>query len=114
MRTIIAGSRDCIDMGALLEAIGECGWLPTLVVCGGARGADELGKRWANEHGVPVELYLPDWNVHGRAAGPIRNAEMAANAEALIALWDGRSRGTRHMIDTARRKGLRVYVHMCG
>ena len=55
-------------------------------------------------------LYPADWERHGRAAGPIRNEEMAEVSDALIAFWDGKSRGTKSMIEIARRKGLQVAV----
>lgn len=111
MRTIIAGSRDCTDMRELLAALTACGWRPSTVVSGAARGADRLGELWAAEVKVPCARFPAEWDRYGKAAGYRRNELMADNAEALIALWDGESRGTRHMIDIARRKGLLVYVH---
>ncbi|MEN6554619.1 MAG: DUF2493 domain-containing protein [Methanobacterium sp.] len=110
MRTIIAGGRDFVSYDLLKKAVTECGWRPTVVISGGAKGADFLGERWAKENNVPCEVFPADWNKYGRKAGPIRNIQMAENAEALIALWDGESRGTKHMIDTATRKGLKVYI----
>lgn len=92
MRTIIAGSRDCTDKRELLAALTNCGWIPTAVISGAARGADKLGEIWAAEHNVPCEHYPADWNRHGKAAGYRRNEQMAESAEALIALWDGMSR----------------------
>lgn len=107
MRVIIAGSRDCHDYDTLLEMIEECGWEITEVVSGGAKGVDALGERWAAENGVPLKIFPADWEKHGRAAGPIRNAKMAENADALIALMKGtNSRGTLNMIETAAKKGL--------
>ena len=69
-----------------------------------------LGKRYANEQGIPVESYPADWNRHGRSAGYIRNHEMLENADALIAFWDGRSKGTKNMIDIAMRAGKAVRI----
>lgn len=112
MRTIIAGSRDCTAYRDVDTAVAECGWTPTLVLSGTARGADQLGERWARINHVGVLEYPADWEAHGKSAGYKRNEQMAANAEALIALWDGRSKGTKHMIDIAKRKGLRVHVHL--
>ena len=109
MRTV-AGSRDVTDVRQLHAALIECGWIPTVIVSGGARGADRLGEIWAEQIGLPLEIYPADWDRHGKSAGHKRNAEMAAVAEALIALWDGQSPGTAGMIDLARRKGLRVFV----
>lgn len=113
MRTIIAGSRTINDIQQLITAVDKCGWTITRVVSGRAKGADHLGELWAEFMNIPVDLYSADWKKHGRSAGYIRNTEMANNAEALIALWDGESRGTKHMIDIAKEKGLSVYVHYC-
>lgn len=110
MRVIIAGGRDFHDYGVLLDAIIECNFNIQTVVSGGAKGVDALGERYAEAADVPLKLYPADWERHGRAAGPIRNAMMAENADALIALWDGKSRGTKNMIETARKLGLIVYV----
>lgn len=111
MRTIIAGTRDCTDKTRLIEAITVCGWVPTTVISGTARGVDKLGEIWAEEHSIPCERFPADWDRHGKAAGYRRNEQMANNSDALIAIWDGHSRGTKHMIDIAKRNGLRVYVH---
>lgn len=116
MRTIIAGSRSLdkpepikryLDsVRAMLRAsnveIAE-------VVCGCARGVDTIGEQWANENGIPVARFPADWDRNGRQAGPIRNLQMAKYADALIAIWDGKSRGTKNMLDLARRHKLFVW-----
>lgn len=112
MRTIIAGSRNCTDKRELIAALTCCDWTPTTVISGAARGVDRLGEMWATEFNVPCERFPADWDAHGKAAGYKRNEQMADNAEALIALWDGTSKGTKHMIDIAKRKGLQIHVHM--
>ena len=81
-----------------------------MIVSDHASGADALGERYAQERGYETEVYPADWKTNGRAAGPIRNAQMAAVADALIAFWDGKSRGTKNMIDTATKRGLQVAV----
>lgn len=100
-------------MGLVVEAVEAAGWVPSVVVSGAARGADTAGEEWAEANGIPVESMPASWNEHGKAAGAIRNAEMARNADALIALWDGESPGTRDMIERAKAHGLRIYVHRC-
>lgn len=70
-----------------------------------------MGESWAKTHGVPLELYPADWRRFGWSAGPLRNRVMAENAQALIALWDGHSRGTENMIMLARYKGLKIHIH---
>ncbi len=111
MRTVIAGSRTFNSLSQLCEAVAASGFVISEVVSGGARGADRLGETWATLNKIPCARFLPDWTTHGKAAGIIRNKEMAAYAEALIALWDGQSRGTKNMIEEARKRGLKVYVH---
>jgi hypothetical protein len=111
VRTIIAGSREIEDPAVVGRAVAASGFVPSVVLCGMARGVDMWGRAWAHGHGVPVEEYPADWNIHGKAAGPIRNQEMAENADALIAVWDGESRGTRDMIKRALARGLKVHIY---
>lgn len=96
---------------AVDRAMAECPWAVTEVVSGGARGADAFGEEWARDRRVPVRVFPADWNRHGRAAGPIRNREMAEYADALVAVWDGESRGTKNMIEEATKRGLKVHVY---
>lgn len=110
MRTIIAGSREGPTAADLQAALAGCGWRPSVVLSGTARGADSLGEYWALTNGVPIESFPADWNRFGKRAGYLRNTHMAQRAQALIALWDGQSRGTKHMIDEAARHGLRVWI----
>lgn len=114
MKTIIAGGRDITDYQILLAAVEasdlECNI--TEVVSGCARGVDELGERWSLKTGRGIATLFPaEWRTQGPAAGPIRNRKMAEYADALIAIWDGKSKGTKNMIETATKLGLTVYVH---
>lgn len=111
MRVIIAGSRDIISYDALLQAIQDSGFEITTVISGAARGADKLGEIYAKENKIACERYPADWNTYGKSAGHRRNADMANIADALIALWDGESRGTKSMIELANKKGLHVHIH---
>ena len=110
MRVIIAGGRDIHNYTLVTEAISEANLDITVVVSGGAKGVDALGEHYASVMNLPLHLYEADWEKNGRAAGPIRNRKMAENADALIAVWDGKSRGTKNMIETATKLGLVVYV----
>jgi len=115
VRTIIAGSRGITDPDAVLTAVafalGE-GIIPSVVISGGARGVDALGEQWAESLGIPVEVYPAEWGKYGKKAGTMRNVHMGNIATALIAVWDGKSAGTKHMIQFARRHNLKVYVHV--
>ena len=80
------------------------------IVSGAANGADKLGERYAKENNYQLTRFPAQWKKYGRSAGYRRNEVMAVNADALVAFWDGQSRGTKHMIDTAKSKGLNVKI----
>ena len=114
-RVIIAGTRSFNDYELLRNScnnlLSEKQRTHTVVVISGtARGADQMGERYARERGFQLRQFPADWLNDEKKAGPIRNAKMADNADALIAFWDGESKGTKNMIDNARRKGLAVRV----
>ena len=112
-RVIVAGGRDfnnynglAASLDYLLKNIND----EIQIVCGMARGADRLGERYAKENGYKV-IYLPaDWDSDGKSAGFKRNIKMAELADALVAFWDGKSTGTKHMIEIAKGKGLDVRI----
>lgn len=110
MKTIIAGSREITDYNIVHKAVYESPWVITEVVSGGARGVDSLGEQAAAAFAIPVKVFPAAWDLHGRAAGPIRNQQMAEYSEGLIAIWDGVSVGTHDMIKRAERMKLRVHV----
>lgn len=115
MRVIVAGSRDITSKAVVLAALREAFlWEainPTCIVSGTARGVDRLGEQIAAENKITVARYPAKWLKYGSLAGSIRNGVMAANADALVAVWDGRSPGTKDMIKQARLQGLLVYVY---
>lgn len=129
MRVIIAGPRDCYDYSTLeqfadavlvnqsdIEIVsGRCSvGVLTFITKEGVEvyGVDGLGERYAKEKGYSVKPFPADWAKYGKKAGPIRNIDMAEYADGLIALWDGKSKGTKNMILLAREYGLKVRVKM--
>lgn len=109
-RVIIAGGKDIVSYQTVCDAVGGSGFYIDRILSGGAAGVDTNAKRYAMEHLIPFTEYPAQWDKFGRAAGPIRNTEMALHADALIAIWDGESKGTGSMIRIAHQHGLRVYV----
>lgn len=114
-KVIIAGTRTFDNYPLLCSFCDKCLSQKELtndivIISGAAKGADTLGEHYARMKGFAVESHPADWEKHGRAAGPIRNAEMADTADALIAFWDGQSRGTANMIETARKKSLKIRI----
>ena len=111
MKVIIAGSREITDYELVLQAITNANFDITSVVSGCARGVDRLGERFAKECGLPIHQFPADWNgPHKKAAGHVRNAEMANFGDALIAIWDGSSPGTKGMINLAKNHNLLVHI----
>jgi hypothetical protein len=113
VKTIIAGSRTITDYELVKRVIADSGFADeiTEVLCGGANGVDACGFSWGRETGIPVKLMLPDWDTYGKAAGPFRNEAMAEYADALILVWEGKSKGSASMKRIAKRRGLRIYEH---
>lgn len=114
MKVIIAGSRDFNDYELLKR---KCDKILSnsldkeiTIISGGARGADNLGEKYAKEKGYKVKIYKADWTKYGKKAGYLRNREMGENATHLIAFPMGESRGTRSMIDIAKQMKLGVRV----
>lgn len=116
IKVIIAGTRDFNDYAFLKKNLDYFlqGINPNNeeieIVSGNARGADKLGERYAKEHNLPVKLFPANWDKYGKRAGYLRNQEMANYADVLIAFWDEKSKGTKHMIDIAKKQGLTVIV----
>ncbi|UVK39668.1 DUF2493 domain-containing protein [Mesorhizobium sp. AR10] len=82
---------------------------PSLVISGGAEGADSLAEAWARQHEVETQIFLPD-HAHHRRPYHHRNRLIAEACDELIAFWDGQSTGTRHTINYARSIGKPVKI----
>ena len=110
MKTIVAGSRDIDNYQFVKGALNNTTWTITKVISGGAMGVDKFGEIWAKSKNIPLEICPADWSTYGKSAGYKRNVEMAKKAEALVAIWDGKSKGTKHMIDIANNHNLVTYI----
>ena len=80
------------------------------IVSGTARGVDQLGEKYAASNDLECKKFPADWDRFGKSAGYKRNEQMAEYADALVAFWDGCSRGTRHMINLAKAAGISVSI----
>jgi len=110
MKTVIAGSRILSDYGLVEKAVKESGFDVTEVISGGASGIDRLGEAYARNHGIPYKIFKAPWERFGRKAGILRNEEMAKSADAVIVIWDGKSRGSSSMIQIAKNRLLPLFV----
>ena len=114
MKIIIAGSRGFNDYETLCKV---CDHMLSKqkkieIVSGTAGGADRLGELYAKENKYLLKQFPADWGKLGKKAGYVRNEKMAEYADALIAFWDGESKGTKHMIDLAKKHKLKVKIHI--
>lgn len=113
MKVIIAGSRHLLINSRTIDGIVKAsGFEITEVVSGHCRGIDTDGEYWARRHEIPTKLFPADWKQWGKSAGPIRNNEMAQYAEALILIWDGRSKGSFDVLNRAKQYHLKIHEHI--
>lgn len=121
MILVVAGSRHLDSYKELEQAIKDAPFLPrcvTEVVSGGCRGVDKVAEQWAKNNNKDLVVFHPNWGKHGRAAGPIRNLRMLTYSWErdkscfLLAIWDGKSRGTKNIIESAKRFKIDTHVHI--
>lgn len=111
-KLVVAGGRDFSDYDLLKCKLDRllANKKDIVIVCGGAKGADALGEKYAMERGYIIQYFLADWDTHGKSAGYKRNKQMAMNSDATVAFWDGKSKGTKHMIDLTKTYGNALRV----
>jgi hypothetical protein len=112
-KVIIAGGREYNDYETLKKVCDHMLQNKTdiQIVSGGATGADHLGERYAKEMGYDLKIFMADWKSFGTSAGPKRNKQMAEYGDALIAFWNGKSKGTQNMIDQAHKLNLKIKIY---
>lgn len=112
MKVAIVGSRSFSDYDFLVREVKSAVSVSdiTAIVSGGARGADSHGARFGQDHDIPTEIYMADWQKHGKSAGFIRNSEIVKNSDIIIAFWDGESKGTLDTMKKGNKYGVPVWV----
>ena len=108
MKVAVIGGRTFNDYELVKETLTKLDI--TLLISGGAKGADSLGERYANENKITTLIFKPDWERHGRGAGMIRNTDIVKNSDIVVAFWDGSSKGTLDSIRKVEKlnKGLMI------
>ena len=114
MKIIVAGGRNFTNYTMLKERLDylfqNINKNALIIISGMAPGADTLAVKYAEEEIIPLVRMPADWNTYGKNAGFKRNVAMAQIADGLVAFWDGKSRGTGHMIKIANDRGLNVRI----
>jgi hypothetical protein len=113
MKLIIAGGRDIKVSKEFIKEVLRHNHLyfgrNNEIVSGCANGIDLCGEEYANHWNIDVKRFPADWETHGKAAGPIRNKQMAEYADALLLIWDGESHGSANMKKEMLKLGKPVY-----
>jgi hypothetical protein len=109
MKVGVIGSRGFNDNEKLTQIMDEIEDVH-LIVSGGAKGADLLGEKWANENGVETLIFKPNWSKYGKRAGFIRNEDIVKNSDYIIAFWDGNSKGTENSINLAKKLNIPIKI----
>jgi predicted Rossmann fold nucleotide-binding protein DprA/Smf involved in DNA uptake len=108
MKLAIIGSRTFNDYNILKEICDKLNI--DEIISGGAKGADSLAERYANEKNIPITIFYPDWNKYGKRAGFLRNNTIINYSDEVLAFWNGISKGTNHSISIARKQNKPVTV----
>ncbi len=106
MKLLIAGSRSITDFDLTDFVPHEA----TLIISGGAKGIDTIAENFAEANGINTQVFLPEYELYGRGAPLVRNKEMVNFCDAVLVIWDGKSRGTKFTIDYAKKQGKPVTV----
>ena len=106
MRLAVVGGRDFDDYDLMCDILNDYkDHGIDIIISGGAKGADSLAERYAVDNDIDIMVLEADWESHGRSAGPIRNQEIIEQSTDVVAFWNGKSRGTKHSIGLAKKKG---------
>ncbi len=111
MKVIIAGSRNIAKEEIVRKAVIKSKFKITEIISGTAAGVDRLGERIAILSNIKLTKYPAQWNKYGKSAGYKRNMKMAKYADALIAVWDSKSRGTQHMITIMQELNKEIFIY---
>jgi hypothetical protein len=109
MKVAVVGSRgfdDYVKLKQTLDGIPSV----TLIISGGAKGADSLAEQWATEKGIETVIYKPDWAKYGRGAGIVRNRIIIEDCDLCVAFWDGLSKGTKSSIDLCQKLNKQLII----
>lgn len=108
MKVAVIGSRSFHNYEMLKNVLSK--YHISLIISGGAKGADSLAETYARENDIETLIFKPDWDKHGKSAGYIRNIDIIENSDLVIAFWDGKSKGTKHSIDLAKKGNKKIII----
>lgn len=110
-RVAVVGSRNFSNYTILKRYLLDY-FYPFFLISGGAKGADSLAQRFAENKHLDMKIFHPNWDKYGKRAGFLRNKKIVKNCDVVVAFWDGESKGTKNTIDLAKEAGKKVYIVM--
>lgn len=114
-KIMVCGSRTINDEKLIFSKLDDIliDYPNMVLISGNAKGVDSIGEKWAKSHDIQIELYKPDWQKYGRAAGIIRNKVMVENSDFVVIFWDGVSKGTKSDIDFCKKLNKSFLLVRC-
>lgn len=115
MRITIGGCRDFCDYEIFSKFVAEyieneCRGEKIIILSGHCSGTDLMAERYAKEKEYDLEIFPAEWDKYGRGAGPKRNKEMVEKSDRVLAFWNGKSRGTKNLVETAKKLNKQIAV----
>lgn len=111
-KIMVCGSRTINDEKLIFSKLDDVliNYPNMVLISGNAKGVDSISEKWAKSHDIQIELYKPDWQKYGRAAGIIRNKLMVENSDFVVVFWDGISKGTKSDIDFCKKLNKPFFI----
>lgn len=110
MKVAVIGSRGFNDYEMVCNELNSISHKIDVIVSGGAKGADQLGEKWAIDNNKETLIFKPDWVKYGKGAGLIRNQDIIKNSDYVFAFWDGKSKGTESSIKLCGKFNIPIKI----
>jgi len=110
LKVVVAGGRTYTNTGMVFICLEKIVQKDDVIISGHAKGVDMMGELYAQKNNLACEIYPAEWDKYGRSAGPRRNEQMAQVADKVVVFWDFKSRGTKNMIDMAKKYKKELFI----
>ena len=109
-KIVVAGGRTYTNTGMVFICLEKIVQKGDVIISGHAKGVDMMGELYAQKNNLACEIYPAEWDKYGRSAGPRRNEQMAQIADKVVVFWDFKSRGTKNMVDMAKKYKKELFI----
>jgi predicted Rossmann fold nucleotide-binding protein DprA/Smf involved in DNA uptake len=109
-KVVVAGGRTYTNTGMVFICLEKIVQKGDVIISGHAKGVDMMGELYAQKNNLACEIYPAEWDKYGRSAGPRRNEQMAQVADKVVVFWDFKSRGTKNMVEMAKKYKKELFI----